>query len=142
MLKMLVAVDGSESAKHALDTMASMARAGVPLEVILVNVSEGPMYYGELPVFSAEQIEAAQKTRQDELLNEAAAHAEQCGLVLRSIQRGSGPSAPEIVRIAAECQVDQIVLGTRGMSAIGSLLLGSVAQRVVHLSPFPVLLVK
>ncbi len=142
MLKMLVAIDGSEGSKRALDTVAAMARAGAPLELILVNVSEGPVYYGELPAFSAEQIEAAQKNRQDELLNEAAAHAEQCGLVLRSIQRGSGPSAPEIVRIAAECQADQIVLGTRGMSAIGSLLLGSVAQRVVHLSPLPVLLVK
>jgi nucleotide-binding universal stress UspA family protein len=34
------------------------------------------------------------------------------------------------------------VLGTRGMGALGSFFMGSVAQRVVHLSKVPVLLVK
>jgi nucleotide-binding universal stress UspA family protein len=33
-------------------------------------------------------------------------------------------------------------MGTHGRGAVGSLLIGSVAQRVVHLAKVPVLLVK
>ncbi|TDP64115.1 universal stress protein [Roseateles toxinivorans] len=50
--------------------------------------------------------------------------------------------APEILRAATEAGVDQIVMGTRGIGALGSVLIGSVAQRVVHLAAVPVLLVK
>ena len=46
------------------------------------------------------------------------------------------------MRLAAERGVDCIVMGTRGMNALGGLLLGSVAQRVVHLASVPVMLVK
>jgi nucleotide-binding universal stress UspA family protein len=38
--------------------------------------------------------------------------------------------------------MDEVVMGTRGMGALGTLLLGSVAYRVVHLVHVPVTLVK
>jgi nucleotide-binding universal stress UspA family protein len=53
-----------------------------------------------------------------------------------------GEAAAEIVRAADECGAEVIVLGTRGRGSLGSLFLGSVAQRVVHLAAVPVLLVK
>ena len=37
---------------------------------------------------------------------------------------------------------DAIVMGTRGMTVLGNLVLGSVASKVVHLSSVPVTLVK
>ena len=64
------------------------------------------------------------------------------GLQLDDPARAYGVIAHEIVRIAKEHQVDQIAMGTRGMGAVGNLLLGSVAQRVLHQSTVPVLLVK
>lgn len=142
MLKFLIAVDGSEPARHAIEAVADMGRRGVALEALLLHVSEGPVYYGALPAFSAAEIETAQRKYQDELLGDAQDHAQSLGLAVGQVLRAEGLAAPEIVRVAAEHAVDQIVMGTRGLGAMSSLLLGSVAQRVIHLTPLPVLLVK
>lgn len=53
-----------------------------------------------------------------------------------------GSPYTEIVRYAAQQRVDLIVLGTHGRGAIGHLLLGSVAERVVRTAPCPVLTVR
>lgn len=137
-----MAVDGSKHSRNAIEAVAKMARGGVPLEVVLVNVRDSPVLYGEVPVISVDEIESAQKKAQDEILADAETRALGAGLTLRSTQRCVGLAAPEIARVANEQGVDQIVLGTHGRGAVGSLFLGSVAQRLVHLSSLPVLLVK
>jgi len=142
MLKLLIAVDGSEHALRAIESVAKMARSGAPLEVILANVRDIPRLYGEVLVVSIDQIEAAQKKVQDQVLAAAEERALGCGLTVRSTQRAVGSPAPEIVRLATEHAVDQIVLGTHGRNSVLSLFLGSVAQRVANLSTLPVLLVK
>ena len=142
MLKMLIAVDGSEHAQHAIEAVARLARASTPCDVVLLNVRDFPLVFGDLPPLNYEQIEEAQKQAQEQVLAAALAHARECGLALVSKRSAQGLAAPEIVRVATECGADQIVLGTRGMGALGSLFMGSVAQRVVHLAEVPVLLVK
>ncbi len=142
MLKLLIGVDGSEHAQHAIEAVAKLARASTPCEVVLLNVRDAPLLYGDLPAFSLEQIDEAQKKEQQQVLETALAHAHECGLVRVSQRSAQGMAAHEIVRVATECGADQIVLGTRGMGALGSLFMGSVAQRVVHLAELPVLLVK
>src|SRR6476620_1498709 len=47
----------------------------------------------------------------------------------------------EIVRVAKAEGVDAIVMGTRGMRALGNLALGSTATKVIHLAEVPVTLV-
>ena len=53
-----------------------------------------------------------------------------------------GSPCPEIVRYAVGRHIDLIVLGTHGRGAIGHVLLGSVAERVVRTAPCPVLTVR
>ena len=48
----------------------------------------------------------------------------------------------EIVRYAAQHEIDLIVLGTHGRGPLGHMLLGSVAERVVRTAPCPVLTVR
>jgi nucleotide-binding universal stress UspA family protein len=53
---------------------------------------------------------------------------------------GNAPQA--IIRTARRLNCDSIVMGTRGLGAIGNVFLGSVASKVIHLSPVPVTLIR
>lgn len=141
MFKVLIAVDGSEHANHAIEAVARLPHEAGALEVVLVNVSN-PVYYGELPPSVLQDVELARCTLQERLLEEAAQRARARGLTVVGVHGTSGPVAMEIVGLARQTGADQIALGTRGMGAVGSLFLGSVALGVVHRSPVPVLLVK
>jgi nucleotide-binding universal stress UspA family protein len=48
----------------------------------------------------------------------------------------------EIVKAAKEREVDLIVMGTHGRTGLSHVLIGSVAENVVHHAPCPVLTVK
>jgi nucleotide-binding universal stress UspA family protein len=47
-----------------------------------------------------------------------------------------------ILETASSQQVDLIVMGTHGRTGLRYVLLGSVAEKVVHLAPCPVLVVR
>jgi nucleotide-binding universal stress UspA family protein len=142
MMKVLIAVDGSEHARRAVEAAARLARQGVGVDALLLNVREGPAYYGELPPFDHESIERMLLEKQAGLLEAALAHARSHGLDNAATLAATGQPAQQIAHLAAERNVDCVVMGTRGMNALAGLLLGSVAQRVVHLASVPVMLVK
>lgn len=51
----------------------------------------------------------------------------------------AGETAARIAKVARDVEADLIVIGTRGHSAIVNALIGGVTQRLLHLSPCPVL---
>ncbi len=53
-----------------------------------------------------------------------------------------GTPAPTITQAAEQLQVDLIVMGTRGLTGLKHVLLGSVAERVLRMAPCPVLTLK
>lgn len=142
MLKVLIAVDGSDRALRAIDAVAHWAQGTGAIEVLLLNVRDRPPYYGDFPPLDAESVDARLRRAQDTVLAAALQHARRCGLEQLTAETASGHPAPEIARVAEERQVDQIAMSTHGRTAIGGLFLGSVAQRVIHLVNVPVLLVK
>lgn len=142
MLKLLVAIDGSEPSRHAVEAAARLAREAPATEVLLLNVRELPLIYGEFPAFDYEAIERAAESHQARLLDAALVQARACGLTQVRTLAAVGVPAPEIASAAAVHGVQQIVMGTHGRNALAGLVLGSVAQRVVHLAEVPVLLVK
>ena len=142
MLKILIAVDGSEHADRAIVAVGNMARSSLELEATLLCVSPEPLFYGSYTAATIQKVEDEQVIQQNVILGKAVAQAKAAGLNVGEPARAYGVIANEIVRIAKDRQVDQIAMGTRGMGAMGNLFLGSVAQGVIHQSPVPVLLVK
>lgn len=143
MLKLLIAIDGSAQSLRVLDVVGRWARAGVPIEAVLINVRSASAVGGDLPPVHAEALKAAQRRAQERSLHEAESRALGCGLSVRAALAVEGAAAQEIVRAAAEQQADQIVMGAHGGDAVGggSLVPGSVAQRVLCLAKHPVLLI-
>lgn len=142
MMKILIAVDGSPHAARAIDAVAQLGQEGLGLQVHLLNVRELPVFYGEVPLPNTEEIEQALQQAQDQILAEARARAEAAGLRVADEHRRAGLPAQELLAVAAEVGADQIAMGTHGRGLIGSLFLGSVAQRVLHATTRPVLLAR
>ncbi len=142
MMKLLIATDGSSHARRAISVVGRLSQLCGGVAVTLVNVRDTPPYYGDLPPVDFDSLDQLLKRRQDEVLHAALEEAKSDGLLQVTAQKGAGDAALEIVRIADELDVDQIVMGTHGRGSMANLLLGSVAQRVVNLSKVPVLLVK
>lgn len=142
MLKILIAVDGSEPARRAIEAVGKMAKSLLELEATLICVSPEPVFYGDYTASTIRQIEEDQKAHQDIVLTRGAELSKAQGLKLGVPVRVFGVVANEIVRTADDGKFDQIVMGTRGMGTIGSMVLGSVAQRVLYQTSVPLLLVK
>jgi len=142
MMKFLIAVDGSDHANRAIDAVGRLAKSSLDLDATLICVSPEPMFYGDYTATTIQNIEDEQKRQQNTILTKATERAVEQGLKLGEPVRAYGVIANEIVQAANEMHADQIAMGTRGMGAVGNMLLGSVAQRVLHHSGVPVLLVR
>jgi nucleotide-binding universal stress UspA family protein len=146
MLKILIAVDGSDHANRAIEAVAELARSTVALQAGLVHVRSGlvlePLFTDEYPTEVLKKLETQQLQQQTDVLEQATRFAKDRELSLSEPVRAHGDPASEIVRVAQERLVDMIVMGTRGLGALSGLLMGSVAQKVLHDAPVPVLLVK
>ncbi|MCX7228922.1 MAG: universal stress protein [Burkholderiales bacterium] len=141
MLRLLIAVDGSEHARNAIDTAARLGREG-EVEAVLLHVREEHAYHGDLMPREYERIDEQARQHQAQILEAALGHAQRAGLLRLETQGEAGTPEVDIPRVAGERRADMIVMGTRGLGAVSALLLGSTAQRVVHNTNVPVLLVK
>ncbi len=142
MHKILLPVDGSENALRAVDYVISLAKEVGPVGVLVVNVQEAPMVYGEVQVYMGkEEAERYRVMASERALAEAASRLKSAG-VEHEVAALEGPIGPTIARHAEERGCDSIVMGTRGMTALGNIIMGSVANKVIHLTRLPVTLVK
>ena len=78
------------------------------------------------------------------VLDRALRRAQRSGVAADSTMAESagGPAADAILREAKKWRADAIVMGTHGRRGLRHVVLGSEAERVVRLSPVPVLLVR
>ena len=144
----LVAVDGSENSERALDFALDFAeKYGAVITVL--NVSDSPAL-GAVPieptsVSGESMVVFARDLRRfhEEILSKATAHAKEVkpNVVVSSKLREGDPSL-EIVAEAKEGGADIVVVGHRGSSRMREIFLGSISEKVAHLAPCPVVIVR
>ncbi|MGA7007655.1 MAG: universal stress protein [Nitrososphaeraceae archaeon] len=132
--KILVAVDGSETsskaAKNAID-LAERYRADlIALYIVPPNIKSSEIF--DLAKENGQKIV-------DEVKHEASAKKL---IVQTEVLLDIGSVTKGIVEYAEKNNVNLIVLGTRGISGIKRMLLGSTASGVVTYSHCPVIVVK
>lgn len=142
MAKLLVPVDSSDNAIRALRHAIGVAKTNPPTELHIVNAHEPPIVYGEIAVYlPAEKAREMQRRHSEDILRPAAELAREAGVKFTT-EILIGDVASSIARYADDKGCDSIVMGSRGMGAIGNLVLGSIATKVVHLTKLPVTLIK
>ena len=141
-MKILVCIDGSKASLRCVSYLLDHPDTfGASADVSLITV--------HLPVPSPrarawlghDVLQAYYDDEAEQALVPARAAFTEKGWVAKEIKRVGEP-APQIAQAANETGADMIVMGTHGRSALTTLVMGSVATKVVALSPVPVLLVK
>ena len=141
-MKILIPVDGSASAVHAVEhVIASRDWLKQAPEVFLLNV-QWNIAAGNVKRF-IDQDTINDYYREQGLAALAAVREKLDAAGMAYTYHVSiGTPAETITQYEAEQHVDQIVIGARGQGSVSTLLLGSVVDQVLRLSPLPVLVVR
>ena len=138
----VVAVRSPQESLKAIPAVAELAER-VGAEVRVVHVLEtaavpAPFGMGGEGGFIEEDRAAAQQLLDDAVARFAASGVRASAKLVSSPL----PVARAILEVAAEARADLLVVGSRGLSDLGGLLLGSVALKVIHLAKCSVLVLR
>ncbi|MCS6787399.1 MAG: universal stress protein [Thiobacillaceae bacterium] len=139
--RILLPVDGSEGSLRAARHVAAMARLIPGLEVHVLSVQAPGDDWMVRRLITPEELAELEQEWSKAAMDPACDILKDAGIEPHC-HLAQGEVAASIVRLAQELGCDQIVMGTRGQSTLAGLLMGSVATKVLHLSPIPVTLVK
>ena len=147
--RILIATDGSKFGEKAAKVGIELARLSGG-KVIIVYVADTGRYIssvGIVPPFGGVSPDAI-----DIVVSSIREVGEKVTLQVNELARSSGVRSErrivegnppnEILRIAEEEKMDTIVIGSIGKTGLEKFLLGSVAEKVVHNSKLPVLIVR
>jgi len=149
--RILAPTDFSRFSGFALEWAANLAEA-LKAELTLLHViSEEEGKVMEEIIAEGAAVQVAKGIRQDVVEERQKKFQEQFDIVLPRQMKKSikveeivriGIPFLEIVKTAREKDVDLIVMGTHGRTGLAHVLIGSVAERVVHHAHCPVLTIK
>jgi len=130
-MKILVGYDGTNVAKEAVALAERHAKVFDATIILANSMVGGP----EVPRRDFETAEKALE-QQEYALIEKNIPCEKV-MSVRGLQAGE-----DLVQLAVEHQVDEIIIGVRRRSKVGKIIFGSTAQYVVLNAPCPVVTVK
>jgi nucleotide-binding universal stress UspA family protein len=134
--RMLIAVDGSEYSDIILDQAISIGKI-CNSDIFVISVIA---LFPESAAIAPE-IEDKLSKEINETLKKVRSRIEENNLKCETIIRLDVQPHNPIVQEAKKRNVDLIVIGTRGMTRLKRVLMGSVAQKVIGYAPCPVMIV-
>jgi nucleotide-binding universal stress UspA family protein len=147
--RILIATDGSKFSEKAAKVGIELAKLSGG-KVIIVYVADISKYFssaGLIPPFGGvspdaiNDVVASIRETGEKATLQVNELARASGVISeRQIVEGNPPS--EILRIAEDEKIDTIVMGSIGKTGLEKFLMGSVAEKVVHNSKLPVLIVR
>ncbi len=143
-MKMLVCTDGSEHGQKAVNEAARIAADMKKAEVTILNVYEGsplPMYGEDVSSKIREEFRETKEEEGRRVLEEAVTVFKDKDIEPETRLLKGHPSTT-INKVASEENYDIVILGSRGLSGLKKLLLGSVSNAVVQETRSNVLIVK
>jgi len=135
--KILVAVDGSEAAFHALRESFKLAAYE---KCWITAVSVVPRYEGDLELVGLRDVRDSLRRPCDSALAEALSIAKSQGALIKAVCE-EGEPYERIVDLAEAENCDLIIVGRTGKSALQRVLIGSVASRIIGYSHCDVVIV-
>lgn len=136
--KILIATDGSEKNKSAIEEAVKIARA-CGSTVYAVYVIDESLMKSSIEVPIAENLYRRIREEGEKAVNWVKETAQGVNLETFIL---SGRPARAITEFAEQKDIDLIVVGTQGKSGIERFLLGSVADEVIRTADCPVLTIR
>lgn len=136
--KILLAYDGSDGARFALEKVVEIARAATA-ELHLLAVGRIPEYAET--VSETEEAREQAKSYYSKIMEDAADDLKQGGLSAK-VHIDFGKPADTILRVAEDLRVDLLVLGTHPHSAVRRRFLGATVDKVIDHAHCSVLVIR
>jgi len=137
----VVGIDGSEQSAHAAQTAADLARKN-EARLLIVTVVRPPEGWwgivGSPP--PADVLTASMSKAQQGILDATVEHCDLDGVDWQAAEE-IGEPATALADVCRDQDADLLVVGRRGAGLVERLVMGSVADRVAHYAPCPVLIV-
>jgi nucleotide-binding universal stress UspA family protein len=139
-VRILVGVDGSEPAQRAAQRAFDVGRR-LGESVTLVHVLPPPPVFSEpAVVLDIAELERRVYESGKTVLESLAAEGRASGAQVET-RMLTGPAAEVLAEQAQAADVDFVVVGSRGRTLVGSMLLGGISHRLVHICKKPILIV-
>jgi nucleotide-binding universal stress UspA family protein len=138
--KFMVAVDGSDNSFKALDVASELAKAmDASLTILYVvtqtRVPQGLEHFAQVEHVAGQEEWARYLTGiGEQIVRRGEARAKEAGVSQIESQIAEGNAAEQITIASTSAGIDMLFVGSRGLSDIKGLIVGSVSHKVMHLA--------